>query len=68
MVAGEEVIARIYALVGGMNLPQRLRDAGVKEADLPGLARLALESRAVQQNPKPIANAAQLQEVLEAAW
>jgi len=59
---------RVYDLVGQMNLPRRLRDAGVAEAALPELAQLAFQSRTVQNNPKPIANAAQLEALLRAAW
>jgi maleylacetate reductase len=64
----EKVVERIYALIGQMKLPQHLRDVGVKEADLPYLAQLALQSRAVKSNPKPITDAAQIEMVLRAAW
>jgi maleylacetate reductase len=66
--AAEAAAQRVSDLVGDMNLPQRLRDAGVREADLPSLARLAFESRAVQSNPRPITGAAQIEGVLRAAW
>ncbi len=70
---GDEAMAaaaagRVYDLVGQMNLPQRLRDAGVAETALPELAQLAFQSRTVQNNPKPIANAAQIEALLRAAW
>ena len=67
-VVAEEVVERIYTLIGQMKLPQHLRDVGVKETDLPNLAQMALQSRAVQSNPKPITNAAQIEAVLRAAW
>jgi maleylacetate reductase len=66
--AAEEAIARIYGLIGQMNLPQRLREAGVQEAELPRLAQIAFQSRTVQSNPKPITDAAQLEAILRAAW
>jgi maleylacetate reductase len=66
--AAEEVVERIYELIGQMKLPQHLRDVGVKEADLPYLAQLALQSRAVKSNPKPITDAVQIEAVLQAAW
>ena len=66
--AVEEAIQRIYDLIGQMNLPQHLRQVGVQEADLPHLAQVALQSRAVQSNPKPITQAAQIEAVLRAAW
>lgn len=66
--AAEEAIQSIYDLIGQMNLPQHLRDVGVQEADLPHLAQVAVQSRAVQSNPKPITDAAQIEAVLRAAW
>ena len=64
----EEAVERIYTFIGQMNLPQHLRSVGVKETDIPNLAQLALQSRAVQSNPKPITNVAQIEAVLQAAW
>lgn len=64
----EEAVDRIYTLIGQMNLPQHLRSVGVRETDIPNLAQMALQSRAVQNNPKPITNAAQIEEILRAAW
>jgi len=66
--AVEEAVQQIYALIGQMDLPQHLRNVGVQEADLPQLAQLALQSRAVQSNPRPITKAAQVEAVLRAAW
>jgi maleylacetate reductase len=59
---------RIFDLVRQMNLPQRLREVGVKEADLPALARLGFENRTIQNNPKPILEAGQLERLLREAW
>ena len=58
----------VYELIGQIGLPQRLREVGVAEADLPRLARIALQSQAVQNNPKPITSAAQTEAVFRAAW
>jgi alcohol dehydrogenase class IV len=58
----------IYDLEGRMNLPQRLRDAGVKEADLARLAALGFQNRTVQSNPKPITDAIQIETLLREAW
>ena len=51
-----------------MGLPQHLREAGVKQADLPELARLAFNSKTVQNNPKPITAVSQIETILEEAW
>jgi alcohol dehydrogenase len=66
--AGEAAAQHVYNLVSQLGLPQRLRDAGVKQADLPQLAQLALKSSAVQSNPKPLTDAAQAEAIFRAAW
>jgi alcohol dehydrogenase class IV len=58
----------IFDWAGRMKLPQRLRDAGVKEADLPGLAQIAFMNRNVQNNPRPVTEASQVEQLLRAAW
>lgn len=63
-----EAIQHIYTLIADMHLPQRLRDVGVQEADLPQLAQLAFQNRTVQNNPKPITDPAQLETLLRTAW
>jgi maleylacetate reductase len=67
-VAAEEAVQRVYDLIRQMNLPQHLRDVGVREDELPHLAQVALQSRAVQSNPKAITSATQIEAVLRAAW
>ncbi len=64
----EKAARFVYDLVAKIGLPQRLRDAGVAAADLPHLARLALKSTAVQNNPKPVTDRSQTEGVLLAAW
>lgn len=66
--AAEAAAQAVYNLVAQLNLPQRLRDVGIQEADLPHLAEVALKSSAVQSNPKPITEAAQVEGVFRAAW
>lgn len=65
----EAMAKKIFELIGNMNLPQRLRDAGVglNESDLPRLAQLAFENRTVQNNPKPITEE-QIETLLWNAW
>ena len=58
----------ISELIHKMALPQRLREVGVKEADLPRLAEIAFQNRTVQNNPQPISDVAQLESLLRAAW
>jgi len=58
----------ISEIIHQMDLPQRLRDAGVSESDLPRLAQLAFQNRTVQNNPKPITDVTQLESLLRDAW
>lgn len=51
-----------------MRLPGRLRDIGVREEQLPELAQMAFANRTVQNNPKPITDVAQLEDLLRHAW
>jgi alcohol dehydrogenase class IV len=64
----EKAAQAVYDLIARISLPQRLRDVGVAEADLPHLAQTALKSKAVQNNPKPITNAGQTEAVFRAAY
>jgi maleylacetate reductase len=64
----EMAAQRIHELVGQMNLPQRLRDASVQEADLPRIARIAFQNHTIQNNPKPVRAASQIEELLREAW
>ncbi len=64
----ERMRQTIHELIGSMNLPQRLRDAGVAQSDLPQLAQIAFQNRTVQNNPKPITAISQIEQILEDAW
>jgi maleylacetate reductase len=64
----EAGVQAVHELVGQIGLPQRLRDVGVPEADLPYMAQIALKSQAVRNNPKPIHDAAEIEAVYRAAW
>lgn len=64
----EKGIEFVREFIRQLGLPQRLRDAGVREADLPKLADVAFQSSAVQNNPKPIADVAQAEAIFRAAW
>jgi alcohol dehydrogenase class IV len=66
--AMEALAQTVYELVRRMDLPQRLRDAGVPESQLSNLAQLAFQNRTVHNNPKPIQDPGQLEDLLRAAW
>jgi len=64
----EAMAESISKLTGKMSLPQRLRDAGVKKSDITRLAQIAFQNRSVENNPKPITDAAQIEGLLREAW
>ncbi len=64
----EALAHNIHELIHTMKLPQRLRDVAVKESDLKQLASIAFQNRTVQNNPKPITEVTQLEDLLRAAW
>ncbi len=68
VAAVETAAGEIFQWTGKMNLPQHLRQVGIKETDLPGLAELAFQNRTVQNNPKPITDAIQIERLLQEAW
>ncbi len=59
-----DAASRVEDWVTRMNLPMRLRDAGVNENDLPQLAQLAFQNKTVQNNPKKIARIETLEHFL----
>jgi len=50
-------VGRVRELTASVGIPARLRDAGVREADLPLVARKALEDASHQTNPRPCTEA-----------
>jgi maleylacetate reductase len=64
----ESAAQKVYELVGQMQLPQRLRDVGVKETDLSNLAQLGFQNHTVKKNPKPITDVGQIERLLQEAW
>jgi alcohol dehydrogenase len=66
--AGLAAAKHVSEWVSEMHLPERLRDLGVSEADLPQLATMAMINRTVQNNPRPIRNSAEIEALLRAAW
>jgi alcohol dehydrogenase class IV len=54
--------------VAAMHLPSHLRELGIKERQLPDLARIAFASRTVQNDPRPIGDVAEIEALLREAW
>ncbi|HUJ73805.1 MAG TPA: iron-containing alcohol dehydrogenase, partial [bacterium] len=59
---------RVAALVRSLGLPGRLRDVGIRRADLPAIAEHTMGDPPVRNNPRPIAGPAELLEILKLAW
>ena len=51
-----------------LGLPSRLRDVGVPEAALPGIAAHLMQERGLYFNPRPVRDAAEVQTILREAW
>jgi maleylacetate reductase len=58
----------LFDFIGRLNLPQRLRDVGVTEEQLPQLAQVAIKSLAVQNNVRPVKDTAEVEAVYRTAW
>jgi maleylacetate reductase len=59
---------RVKELIAGLDQPVTLRTVGIGREHLDELARRALEYHPVRMNPRPIAGAADVREILELAW
>lgn len=59
---------RVGGLVQSLRLPSRLRDVGVDREALPVIAEHTARDFVVRTNPRPIQGAAEILELLEAAW
>jgi alcohol dehydrogenase class IV len=68
VIAAERLPDVLYEFIGRLNLPQRLRDVGVSEEQLSQLAQVAMKSAAVQNNVRPVKDAAEVEDVYRAAW
>jgi alcohol dehydrogenase class IV len=49
-------------------VPTRLRDVGVAESSLDGIAQATMHERGLAVNPRQVESAAQIREILAAAW
>lgn len=63
--SASELIAEIIAALG---MPTRLRDVGVRRDHFPAIAQGSLLNAWVRANPAPISTAAQVVEILDAAF
>lgn len=66
--AGLAAADAVAALCHTLGLPSRLRDVDVPQAGLQRIATATLHDRGLATNPKPIADAAPILQVLRQAW
>jgi alcohol dehydrogenase class IV len=64
----EAVIDSVNRMLAPLGLPRRLRDVGVPSDALPEMARLGMADWFLRGNARPVRDAAELLQVLEAAW
>ena len=60
--------ALVADLIAALEQPGSLRAVGIRREDLDAIAERALGYPPVRKNPRPIATAAQVREILELAW
>lgn len=66
--AAERVIQAVEELIVKLNLPSRLRDVGVPQEALPGIAEHVTHDFVVATNPRRVEKPDDVREVLQAAW
>jgi alcohol dehydrogenase class IV len=62
------VVKAVQMIFSTLDLPPRLRDVGIPAAALPAIATTAMGDWFLRGNPRPVRDARELHEVLEAAW
>jgi len=65
--AGRAAAAKVAALLAGLPLKQRLRDLGIPKADLPDLARQAMQQYMMPQAPRTLTQP-DVMALLEEVW
>jgi alcohol dehydrogenase class IV len=64
----EQVCQAVTEFIRQFRLPSRLRELGIPNGDLPSVADEAMRSQSVQRNPRPLRDARDALQILEAAW
>ena len=62
------VIAALEDILGRLGTPKRLRDVGVLQEALPGIADRAMGDWFLRSNPRPVKDTADVLQVLQQAW
>jgi len=67
-VGSRDVIAWLDALAGGLGVPRRLRDIGVREDALERIAQKTMGERGLYFNPRPVRDAGEILGLLQQAF
>ena len=67
-VLGGDPAERVTALLADLGAPTALREIGVNNDDLATIAAGALHDRHLYANPRPVSDAAELEQLLREAW
>jgi alcohol dehydrogenase class IV len=62
------VIKEVENIFNKLNVPRRLRDVGVPQDVLPGIAKLGMSDWFLRNNPRPVRTVSEVQLILEHAW
>lgn len=65
---GGDAAAAVADLIARLGLPTRLRDAGVRQDQIPRIAKGAMGNLWLRTNPRPITKQSEVEALLEAAW
>lgn len=68
LAAGQKAAEAVWDLTKEINLPQKLRDAGVPEDGLSEAAELSMSDASIIYNPRMVIDAEEVLEVLKKAW
>jgi len=66
--SGADAGTALADLVRRLELPQKLRDVGVRREDFSAIAEKVLHDFAIRGNPRPVTAPAQVMEILDLAW
>jgi len=66
--APEALVEWVASLQDATGVPTRLRDLGIERAGLRAVAEKALHERGIANNPRRVADPAELEQLLQAAW
>lgn len=65
---GDTAASAVRELVSSLDLPTTLQEIGIRQEQLPEIARLAIKHPVVRNNPRALETSAQVEEILQLAW